>query len=232
MRAACRAARHVSVATFQRLRRSLAGRAAICARSASGGPRPRDPSRFASPAACSANRAARVSEQSLLAAQRRPTLRLAARARHVRPFGARRGGTTLVATSEGRRDGETAGQPLELAGAGGLLAGVARRARRHADLPGRPGTDLAGGRTGRRGRLRGTGPPDVRQHRNRAQQAGASLDAIVKLTVYLTDIGRLRDFTRVKAELLPGPQPASTAVQVGALALPGMLVEVEAFAVA
>ena len=63
-------------------------------------------------------------------------------------------------------------------------------------------------------------------------QAGASLDAIVKLTVYLTDIGRLRDFTRVKAELLPGPQPASTAVQVGALALPGMLVEVEAFAVA
>ncbi len=63
------------------------------------------------------------------------------------------------------------------------------------------------------------------------EQAGASLDAIVKLTVYLTDIGRLRDFTRVKAELLPGPQPASTAVQVGALALPGMLVEVEAVAV-
>jgi 2-iminobutanoate/2-iminopropanoate deaminase len=63
------------------------------------------------------------------------------------------------------------------------------------------------------------------------EQAGASLAAIVKLTVYLTDIGTLRDYTRVKAELLPGPQPASTAVQVGALALPGMMIEVEAVAV-
>ena len=63
------------------------------------------------------------------------------------------------------------------------------------------------------------------------EQAGAPLDAVVKLTVYLTDIGRLRDYERVRSELLPGPPPASTAVQVGALALPGMMVEVEAVAV-
>jgi enamine deaminase RidA (YjgF/YER057c/UK114 family) len=63
------------------------------------------------------------------------------------------------------------------------------------------------------------------------EQAGASLDSIVKLTVYLTDIATLRDYGRLKAELMPGPPPASTAVQVGALALPGMMVEVEAIAV-
>ena len=62
-------------------------------------------------------------------------------------------------------------------------------------------------------------------------EAGASLDSLVKLTVFLTDIGRLRDYGRVRAELLPGPPPASTAVEVKALALPGMMVEVEGIAV-
>ena len=64
------------------------------------------------------------------------------------------------------------------------------------------------------------------------EDAGASLDGIVKLGVYLTDIGTLRDYGRVRGEFLTGPPPASTAVQVGALALPGMMIEVEAVAVA
>ncbi|HZR14635.1 MAG TPA: RidA family protein [Acidimicrobiia bacterium] len=63
------------------------------------------------------------------------------------------------------------------------------------------------------------------------EQAGAGLDAIVKLTVFLTDIGKLRDFGRIKAGFIAGPQPASTAVGVTALALPGMMIEVEAIAV-
>ena len=63
------------------------------------------------------------------------------------------------------------------------------------------------------------------------EQAGASLESIVKLTVFLTDIGTLREFGRVRNEFLPGPPPASSALQVGALAVPGMLVEVEAIAV-
>jgi enamine deaminase RidA (YjgF/YER057c/UK114 family) len=63
------------------------------------------------------------------------------------------------------------------------------------------------------------------------EQAGASLDAIVKLTVFLTDIGTLREWGRIRAEAMPGQPPASTAVQVGALALPGMAIEVEAVAV-
>jgi enamine deaminase RidA (YjgF/YER057c/UK114 family) len=63
------------------------------------------------------------------------------------------------------------------------------------------------------------------------EQAGASLDAVVKTTVFLTDIANLRDYGRIRAEVMPGEPPASTAVQIGALALPGMMVEVEAFAV-
>lgn len=63
------------------------------------------------------------------------------------------------------------------------------------------------------------------------EQAGASLDAVVKLTVFLTDIATLREYGRIRAELMPGPAPASSAVQVGALAQPGMMVEVEATAV-
>lgn len=60
--------------------------------------------------------------------------------------------------------------------------------------------------------------------------AGASLDAIVRITVYLNDIGRLRDFGRIKAEFIAGEQPASTALEVSSLALPGMMIEVDAIA--
>lgn len=62
-------------------------------------------------------------------------------------------------------------------------------------------------------------------------EAGAGFEAIVKVTVYLTDIGTLRDYARVKAEYIPGDQPASTAVEVGSLALPELMIEVEAIAV-
>jgi 2-iminobutanoate/2-iminopropanoate deaminase len=62
------------------------------------------------------------------------------------------------------------------------------------------------------------------------EAAGASLQDIVKLTVYLTDISNLRDFGGIKAEFIEGPQPASTALEVKALALPEMMIEVEAIA--
>jgi 2-iminobutanoate/2-iminopropanoate deaminase len=63
------------------------------------------------------------------------------------------------------------------------------------------------------------------------EQAGATFADIVKLTVFLTDVGQLPTYGRVKAGYIQGQQPASTAVQVPALALPGMQLEVEAIAV-
>ena len=63
------------------------------------------------------------------------------------------------------------------------------------------------------------------------EHAGGSMQDLVKLTVYLTDISRLRDFGRVRSEFLSGPPPASTAIQVGALAWPGMMIEIDGIAV-
>jgi enamine deaminase RidA (YjgF/YER057c/UK114 family) len=63
------------------------------------------------------------------------------------------------------------------------------------------------------------------------EQAGAGFESIVKLVVYVTDPTKLPEYGRVKAEYIPGPQPASTAVGVGSLALPGMMIEVDATAV-
>lgn len=62
-------------------------------------------------------------------------------------------------------------------------------------------------------------------------ESGATFESIVKLTVFLTDMRTLPEYTRIKGEFFRGEQPASTAVEVAALARPEMLVEVEALAV-
>ena len=58
---------------------------------------------------------------------------------------------------------------------------------------------------------------------------GASLQTIVKMTVYLADAGDYEVFKRVRAEVLSPPYPASTAVVAGFL-FEGMLVEMDAIA--
>lgn len=62
-------------------------------------------------------------------------------------------------------------------------------------------------------------------------QAGASFDDVIKLTAYVTDMTKLGDYGRVRAEYLKGKRPAVTTVGVQSLAFPGMLIEVEALAV-
>ncbi|HKC76916.1 MAG TPA: RidA family protein [Gaiellaceae bacterium] len=61
---------------------------------------------------------------------------------------------------------------------------------------------------------------------------GATFDDIVKLTYYVTDIQFLAEIRTVRDRLMPGAEkPASTAVQVVALALPELLLEIDALAV-
>ena len=62
-------------------------------------------------------------------------------------------------------------------------------------------------------------------------EAGGTFGDIVKLTVYLTDMGRLPEYGRIRGEYIPGQPPASTAVRVTALAMAGLMIEVEATAV-
>jgi enamine deaminase RidA (YjgF/YER057c/UK114 family) len=84
----------------------------------------------------------------------------------------------------------------------------------------------------------GTFSPDVRIQTRRAfeklgtvmQAAGGSLTDIVKITVYITDIRHRDGYAAVRAEFLAHDPPASTLVQVVALADPAAVIEIEAIA--
>lgn len=64
------------------------------------------------------------------------------------------------------------------------------------------------------------------------REAGATMDDIVCLTSYHTDMSHLDGFRAVKDEFIRAPYPAWTIVGVSALASPEMLVEISAIAVA
>ena len=62
--------------------------------------------------------------------------------------------------------------------------------------------------------------------------AGAEMDQVVKLTIYLTDIGDLEAVRHVRNEFIsPDHPPASTLVQVSRLVHPAFRVEIDALAV-
>jgi 2-iminobutanoate/2-iminopropanoate deaminase len=61
------------------------------------------------------------------------------------------------------------------------------------------------------------------------EAAGTSLDRVVKMTVFMTDLGDFKRMNAVYAEFFPDAPPARSAVQVGALPL-GADIEIEAIA--
>ena len=61
--------------------------------------------------------------------------------------------------------------------------------------------------------------------------SGATLDDIVKLTVYVTDLGKFNSVNAVMSEVLSPPYPTRSTVQVAALPR-NATIEVEAIAVA
>lgn len=63
------------------------------------------------------------------------------------------------------------------------------------------------------------------------KHAGASFDNIVKLTAFLVDMKKLLELSAVQAEFFKNKRPAQTVVEISSLALPGMMIEVEAIAV-
>ncbi|MGA4866948.1 RidA family protein [Streptomyces lavendulocolor] len=60
------------------------------------------------------------------------------------------------------------------------------------------------------------------------EEAGASLQDVVRTRFYVTDISELEAIGRVHLSFFAGILPASTIVEVSALAHPSLLVEVEA----
>lgn len=60
---------------------------------------------------------------------------------------------------------------------------------------------------------------------------GATMDDIVKVTVYVTDMKHFDRIAEVRSRYFPKNGPASVIVEVSRLALPDLLVEIEAVAV-
>ena len=63
------------------------------------------------------------------------------------------------------------------------------------------------------------------------EAAGAKMDDIVKVTIFVTDITRREEVWKARREVFTGDFPTSTLVEVSALASPALLVEIEAVAI-
>ena len=63
------------------------------------------------------------------------------------------------------------------------------------------------------------------------EAAGGSMNDIVKMTGFVTDIRRREEYTRARQSFFTADPPASTLVEISALAAPGLIVEVEVMAI-
>jgi 2-iminobutanoate/2-iminopropanoate deaminase len=66
--------------------------------------------------------------------------------------------------------------------------------------------------------------------RNLVETAGGTMADVVKITIFVTDITQREKVWRARREVFMGDFPASTLVQVAALAEPSIKVEIEAIA--
>jgi reactive intermediate/imine deaminase len=64
------------------------------------------------------------------------------------------------------------------------------------------------------------------------EAGGSSLDRIVKVTIFLTDMGNFPKIVELRGKWFTPPYPADTIVEVTSLALPELELEIEAIAVA
>jgi reactive intermediate/imine deaminase len=62
--------------------------------------------------------------------------------------------------------------------------------------------------------------------------AGASLADVVKVTIYLTDMQHFSRVVALRRKWFTDPYPADSIVEVRALALPDLMIEIEATAIA
>ncbi|MFN3233569.1 MAG: RidA family protein [Alphaproteobacteria bacterium] len=62
-------------------------------------------------------------------------------------------------------------------------------------------------------------------------EAGSNLRSIIKMTTYVTDMSKVGELTDLRAKLFGKPPPAETLVEVSALALPDLMIEIDAMAI-
>ena len=88
-----------------------------------------------------------------------------------------------------------------------------------------------------RGEVVGRGDIKAQTHqvigniRSVLEAAGATLEDVVKVTVFVTSVEHLSQIHEVRAQYFEKDYPASTLVEVSALANPDFLIEIEAISV-
>ena len=87
-----------------------------------------------------------------------------------------------------------------------------------------------------KGRVRGKNAAEqttitMRKIETGLKSAGARFGDLVRTTIYVTDIRDMADVSKALGKALKGSVVTSTLVAVSALAVPGLLVEIEATAV-
>ncbi|MSQ72529.1 MAG: RidA family protein [Betaproteobacteria bacterium] len=63
------------------------------------------------------------------------------------------------------------------------------------------------------------------------EAAGACVADVVKMTVYVTDMGKRPEFGRARNEFFPEPRPCSTMIEIKGLAGIGCLIEIDVTAI-
>ena len=67
--------------------------------------------------------------------------------------------------------------------------------------------------------------------RHLVEAAGGTMNDIVKMTGFITDIAKRDDYLQARRDFFTSDPPASTLVEVTALAAPGLMIEVEVMAI-
>jgi 2-iminobutanoate/2-iminopropanoate deaminase len=96
-------------------------------------------------------------------------------------------------------------------------------------LSGQVAYDRDGG-TLHRGDFKGQAREVFRALKSLVESAGGTMASIVKINTYVTDIRYRPDLAPIRQEFFGGKSPASTLVEVSALAHPDWLIEIEAIA--
>jgi enamine deaminase RidA (YjgF/YER057c/UK114 family) len=99
-------------------------------------------------------------------------------------------------------------------------------------IAGQLGLDREGKLVGQAGDFRAQASQAIENLKLALSAAGASIEHVVKITNYLTDISHLPIFREVRdANFNTSAPPASTTIAISKLAVPGALFEIEAVAV-
>ena len=62
--------------------------------------------------------------------------------------------------------------------------------------------------------------------------AGSGMDKLIKVTIYVTDMANFASIVAIRERYFSPPWPADTLVEVSALALPELMIEIEGIALA